>query len=455
MDADVLAVLETILGKERVSVTEADRMLHGRDQSSHPLHLPDAVVWPQTTAEVSAILKLAHARRVPIVGWGAGSSLEGNPIPTQGGIVVDFQQMNQIITVHVADFQVVVQPGILYKDMNKMLGQNGLFFAPDPGANASIGGMIANNAAGTRTVKYGATRDNVLALEVVLANGEVIRTGSRSVKQSAGYDLTHLIVGSEGTLGLVTEATLKLVPLPEHFSAVLATFDNTAVAAETVYHIMASGLAPAALELLDAAAITYMNQDEAIHLPVAPTLLMEFHGPTADTLHTEMRLVQEICAECGATRFEAGVGRDERDRLWHGRHQLGEILFRAYPGEQYLITDVSVPISHYPELATYTANLMHSMGLKGALFGHAGDGNLHTVVFAPHSRKEAELQWFNDQVVQKTLVLEGTCTGEHGVGIGKQKYMVHEHGEAAIGVMRQIKSVLDPHGILNPGKVMG
>lgn len=455
MNADVLVGLVNLLGDERVSEKEADRVLHGRDQSSHPLHLPDAVVWPQNTAEVSAILRLAHEHRVPIVGWGAGSSLEGNPIPVQGGIVVDFQQMNRILAVHAADFQAVVQPGILYKDMNKILGQHGLFFAPDPGANASIGGMIANNAAGTRTVKYGATRDNVLALEVVLANGEVIRTGSRSVKQSAGYDLTHLIIGSEGTLGLVTEATLKLAPLPEHFSAVLATFGSTAVAAAVVYQIIGSGLGPAALELLDAAAITYMNQDESINLPIAPTLLMEFHGPTAETLQSELQLVQEICVDGGATHFSAGVGRDERDRLWHGRHQLGEILFRAHPGEQYLITDVAVPISHYPELAAYTAGLISSMGLKGALFGHAGDGNLHTVIFAPETSKAGDLQWFNDQVVQKALHLEGTCTGEHGVGIGKQKYMVHEHGEAAIEVMRQIKQVLDPHNILNPGKVLG
>ncbi len=457
MDMEVIAALTEILDAERVSVTDADRALHGRDQSPHAAHLPDAVIWPQTTAEVSAILKLANTRHIPIVGWGAGSSLEGNPIPVHGGIVVNFQRMNQILAIHAEDFQVVVQPGIFYKDMNKILGQFGLFFAPDPGANASIGGMIGNNAAGTRTVRYGATRDNTLALEVVLANGKVIRTGSRSVKQSAGYDLTHLIVGSEGTLGLVTEATLKLTPLPEHFSAVLATFSHTAKAAEAVFSIIGAGLGPAALELLDAAAVTYMNQDSTINLPVAPTLLMEFHGATAEALHTELALVRDVCADCGATRFEAGVGRDERDRLWHGRHQLGEILFRAHPKETYLITDVSVPISRYPDLATFTAGLMETMNINGALFGHAGDGNLHTVVFAPPDspRQQADLQRFNDHVVQKAINLDGTCTGEHGVGIGKQKYMVQEHGEAAVDVMRQIKTMFDPHNILNPGKILG
>jgi D-lactate dehydrogenase (cytochrome) len=445
-----------ILDGERVSVTEAERRLHGRDQSSHAAHLPDAVVWPQTTQEVSQIARSANERRIPIVGWGAGSSLEGNPIPLRGGIVINFQRMNQIVAIHAEDFQVVVQPGIFYKDMNKILGQYGLFFAPDPGANASIGGMVANNAAGTRTLKYGATRDNVLALELVLANGEIIRTGSRSVKQSAGYDLTHLIVGSEGTLALVTEATLKLAPLPEHFSAVLASFGSTAAAAEAVFSIIGSALGPAALELLDAAAVAYMNLDEHINLPVVPTLLMEFHGATAETLRLELKLVRELCLECGATRFEAGAGREERDRLWHGRHQLGEILFRAHPGETFLITDVAVPISNYPELAAYTAGLMDNMGITGALFGHAGDGNLHTVVFAPdNANSRLHLQQFNDQIIQKAISLDGTSTGEHGVGIGKQKYMVDEHGEAAVALMRQIKATLDPNGILNPGKILG
>jgi D-lactate dehydrogenase (cytochrome) len=341
--------------------------------------------------------------------------------------------------------------------MNKQLAQYGLFFAPDPGANASIGGMIANNAAGTRTVKYGATRDNVLALEVVLADGEIIRTGSRSIKQSAGYDLTHLIIGSEGTLGLVTEATLKLAPIPEHFSAVLAVFDTTAAAAEAVFGVIGSGLNPAALELLDASTITYMNTEEGIDLSVAPTLLMEFHGTSEMTLTAELQIVQEICQECGLTHWQAGVGRDERDRLWNGRHHLGEILFRAHPGYIYLITDVAVPISQYPNLASYTSDLMGEMGLMGALFGHAGDGNVHTIVYAPSADQAGfdRVQQFNDQVVQKAISLDGTCTGEHGVGIGKKKYMVHEHGEGAIEVMRLLKRTLDPKGILNPGKVIG
>ncbi|MBI1878230.1 MAG: FAD-binding oxidoreductase, partial [Chloroflexi bacterium] len=248
---ETIRALQGIVSPAQVSGTQADRVQHARDQSAHAECLPDVVIWPQSTAEVSAILAYANEARLPVTAWGAGTSLEGNPIPVRGGLVLNFQHMNQILAVYAADFQVTVQPGTLYKDMNKTLAQYGLFFPPDPGANASIGGMVANNAAGIRTVKYGATRDNVLALEVVLTSGEILRTGSRSVKQSAGYDLTHLFVGSEGTLGIVTEATLKLAPLPEHFSAVIAAFPTVETAAEVVSTIIGSGLEPTALEMLN------------------------------------------------------------------------------------------------------------------------------------------------------------------------------------------------------------
>ena len=454
--SQLIADLAAIVGTENVSDAESIVRLHSADQSSHHGVLPDAVVFPATTDEVSQIAKYANENRIAITGWGAGSSLEGNSIPLNGGIVVDFGRMNKIVAIHDSDFQVTVQPGIFYRDMNKTLAQYGLFFAPDPGANASIGGMVANNAAGTRTVRYGATRDNVLALEVVLANGEIVRTGSRSIKQSAGYDLTHLFTGSEGTLGLITEATIKLHPLPEHFSAVVATFESTPAAADAVYGIIGSGLNPAALELLDGEAIGYMNTLDSVDLPEKPTLIMEYHGASAATISAELDIVRSVCDECGCIHFEAGVGRDERDRLWEGRHKLGEILFRIYPDSIYLITDVSVPISEYPVLAAYTYALFDELEVKGTLFGHAGDGNLHTVNFAPKNdpAKQALLHDFNDRVVQKAIELGGTCTGEHGVGIGKQKYMVYEHGESAIGVMKQIKMMFDPNNILNPGKVI-
>ncbi len=454
MTQEILSAMKSIVGEDHASSAESVLKLHGKDQSSHRVHLPDVVVWPDSTDQVKVIVKYAAAHDVAITGWGAGSSLEGNSIPVKGGIVINFGRMNQIVQVHEGDFQVTVQPGIFYKDMNKALAKYGLFFAPDPGANASIGGMIANNASGTRTVKYGATRDNVLALEVVLANGEVIRTGSRSIKQSAGYDLTHLMIGSEGTLGLVTKATLRLHPLPEHFSAVVATFESTPDAANAVFGVIGSGLNPAALELVDSEAIRFMNM-RVTNLPEKPTLLMEFHGAAAASINAELELVREICDDSGCVRFEAGVGREERDRIWEGRHALGEILFSVYPDQTYLITDVSVPISAYPEIAAYANELFDQLGVNGSLFGHAGDGNVHTVIFAPKDdpEKQAVLQTFNDYVVQKAIELDGTCTGEHGVGIGKQKYMVHEHGEGAISTMRQVKHLLDPTGIMNPGKI--
>ncbi len=456
MNPKIINILTNIVGSEHVSTALSERQLHSQDQSSHQLVLPEIIVWPESSVQVSQIVKVAPEQRLAITGWGAGSSLEGNSIPIQGGIVMDFGRMNQILTVYENDFQVTVQPGIFYKDMNKALAQYGLFFAPDPGANASIGGMVANNAAGTRTVRYGATRDNVLALEVVLANGEIIRTGSRSVKQAAGYDLTHLFTGSEGTLGLITEATLKLHPLPEHFSAALATFNTTPEAAEAVFGVIGSGLNPAALELLDAEAIRYMNTLDTVDLPEKPTLLMEFHGAIEAAMSAELDLVKDICEETGCVHFELGLGRAERNCLWAGRQALGEILFRIHPDSLYLITDVSVPISEYPVLASYTNGLYDELEVKGTIFGHAGDGNLHTVNFAPKDdpQKQKILQTFNDLVVKQAIELGGTCSGEHGVGIGKQKYMVYEHGEGAVGVMKQLKSLFDPNNILNPGKVV-
>ncbi len=448
--------LEEIVGVENASESEVVRGQHSADQSSHRAVLPDAVVWPDSTDQVQEVVRYAARRHIAVVPWGAGTSLEGNPIPLRGGIVIDFQRMNRILAVHVEDFQVTVQPGVLYKDMNKTLSTHGLFFAPDPGANASIGGMIANNAAGTRTPKYGATRDNVLALEVVLADGSAIRTGSRTVKQSAGYDLTHLFTGSEGTLGLITEATLRLVPIPEHFCAALAAFDTVAQAADAVFGIIGSGIRPAAIELMDTAAIRYINSDPGIELPEKPHLIMEYDGASEATLQTELDLVEEICRSAGNASFTAGVGRAERDRLWEGRHHLFEAMLRQHPGETYLITDVCVPISAYPEIATFASDLMAELGLRGAVFGHAGDGNLHTIVFSGEedSSKSAQLQDFNRRVILHALALEGTCSGEHGVGIGKQSFLPWEVGARTYAFMGRLKRFFDPDDILNPGKIV-
>lgn len=453
----LLADLQALLGPEACSAAPADLNLHAKDQSAHAAHPPEVVAWPNTEAQVSAVLAYAHAHRIPVTAWGAGTSIEGNPIPVQGGIVLNLQRLNRIVAVHAADFQVTVEPGVFYKDMNKMLAQHGLFFAPDPGANASIGGMVANNAAGIRTVRYGATRDNVLALRVALADGRVIRTGSRSVKQSAGYDLTHLFVGSEGTLGIVTQATLKLFPLPEHFSAAVAAFANVEDAAATVFDIMGGGLEPTALELLDSTAVEVLNAQSGFALRPTPTLFMEFASASLNGLTDAVHAARELAASHRAVHFEAGVGRDERARLWEARHSAFEAHLRHFPGQAYIVTDFAVPISHYPALVAHADDTMRALGFRGSILSHAGDGNAHVVVFYPPGDHalQAKVEDFNARLVEKALDLGGTCTGEHGVGLGKQKFMAREHGPEALAVMRALKHTLDPHGILNPGKVLG
>ncbi|MEM7115015.1 MAG: FAD-linked oxidase C-terminal domain-containing protein [Chloroflexota bacterium] len=456
MNTTILNQLSTIVGAEHVSDTEADRALHSQDQSTHSPVLPDVVVWPNSTAEVSAIAKIASAHQIPVTAWGAGTSIEGHSIPIKRGISLNFQRMNRVLAVHTEDFQTTVQPGIFRKELEAHLATYGLMFAPDPGANASIGGMIANNAAGTRTVKYGATRDNVLALEVVLASGEIIRTGSRSIKQSAGYDLTHLFTGSEGTLGLITAATLKLVPIPEHFSTATIAFDSVEAAAEAVYGIIGSGLEPAALELIHKDMIGWMNEDAGAGLTVAPSLMVEFSGASEQTVASAMKMAQEICAEVGSLGFQGGVGRDARRTMWEFRHGIRERLVRTFPGEHWVLVDIAVPISNFPQLVAYCQQRIYDYGFDARIIGHAGDGNMHCGVhFAPDDMATQERAVELGKVmVAKALELEGTCTGEHGIGLGKQKYMVAEHGETALDVMRTIKQALDPLNILNPGKVL-
>jgi D-lactate dehydrogenase (cytochrome) len=452
----VLDDLKTLVGEDRVSAGNSDRELHSRDQSAHAAFLPDVVVWPESTVQVSRLAAYANEHRIPLTGWGMGSSLEGNPIPVCGGIVVDFSRMNRIVEIYAEDFQVRVQPGMLYKDMNQVLAKYGLFFAPDPGANASIGGMVANNAAGTRTVKYGATRDNVLALEVVLASGEVVRTGSRSVKQSAGYDLTHLFIGSEGTLGLITEATLRLAPVPEHVCAAIASFPSTQAAAKAVFEIMGASLGPAALELVDTAAVAAINRAEGLDLVEAPNLFLEFHGAGEASLSDVLSIVRAICNETGCQTYQEGLGREARAHLWKARHRLAEILIRTHPGLAYVITDVAVPISQYPALVSQAHEALQALSsMDTYIMGHAGDGNMHVMLFFDdRPDQHALVEQFTDQLVAQAIGLGGTCTGEHGIGIGKRKHLEHEHGQSAVEMMKQLKRLLDPGEILNPGKIL-
>jgi D-lactate dehydrogenase (cytochrome) len=454
LSPEQLAALAAIAGPDHVSARGADLDAHAKDESFHTPVRPAAVVWPASAQEIAAILQLANAARIPVTPWGAGTSLEGNPIPTFGGIVLDLQRMNRILEVRPDDLQADVQPGILYTDMNRQLAHQGLFFAPDPGAHASIGGMVANNASGTRTVKYGATRDNVLRLEVVTAAGEIVHVGTHAAKTSAGLDLLHLFVGSEGTLGVVTEATLRLAPIPEHFSAVVTSFETVAQATQAVASIMGCGITPAALEFLNVATVRVLNTAGMLQFAERPNLLLEFHATARAALEQEMELVHELCAEEGALDFRTGLGRDERDKLWEVRHKAYEIIVRSHPDQANQIVDVCVPVSSYPQMVTRVEEILHERGLEGYAFGHAGDGNVHAVVLyrRDDAADQARASEANAAMVAAALDLHGTCTGEHGVGIGKRRYMDREHG-AGLVLMRAVKQALDPNGILNPGKI--
>ncbi len=450
--ADVLGQITEIAGAANVSTAQADLDQHARDQSQHAARYAEVVVWPETAQQVADVLRLANGQRIPVTPWGVGTSLEGNPIPLCGGILMSFERMDKIIAVHADDFQVTVQPGIGHKDLNMQLARYGLFFPPDPGANATVGGMLANNAAGIRTVKYGASKDNVLRMQVALADGRLIEVGSRSVKQSSGYDLLHLFVGSEGTRGDITEATLKLVPVPTLMSAVLASFETVEAAVEAVVAIRGSGLDPAALEFIDAAHCKMLNSADGVNLDEKPTLFMEFHAAHEATLEAGLDTVKEICDDLGAVSFRATMDSAERKKLWHARHHSYEILVRTHPGKKFFIGDVAVPISTYPELIHYIQQVKAQDNVDASMLGHAGDGNIHVEIAFDDEESYQKALHMNGLVVQKALELGGTATGEHGVGIGKQRYMVKEHG-AALDVMRAIKQVLDPNGILNPGKI--
>jgi D-lactate dehydrogenase (cytochrome) len=455
IETEDLAFLKSLVGPDRVSRGESVLDLHSRDESYHRGYRPDVVVWPKSTEEVVSILKHANERMIPVTPWGAGTSLEGNPLPVEGGMVLDFELMNQILAIRAEDFQVDVQPGVKYKDMNQTLARNGLFFPPDPGANATIGGMVANNASGVRTVKYGATTDNVLRLVVVLPTGEVFHAGSFSPKRSSGYDLVRLLIGSEGTLGVITEITLRLAGIPEKFGAATVTFNSVENAADAVYEIMGSGLIPAALELLDPETIEAINKDGKVSLAERPTLFLEFTGASDVSLEEDLRLAKEICDGHGAMGFESGIGREERNRLWEARHEAYESVKRCNPGSDFIIADTAVPLSKYSSMVEYAGKTMGSYHLKAYCFGHAGNGNLHLVIVGD-LRDEEFTKRMNQayvELVSYAISVGGTTTGEHGVGIGKKKFMTQEHGEG-VEVMRRIKNLLDPNGIMNPGKIL-
>lgn len=440
---------------KRLSTAEAVMEQHGRDEAWIAPHPPDAVIWPHTTEEVSLIARTCQSHGCPIVAWGAGTSLEGHVIPVQGGITLDFGEMTGVLAVNPEDMDAVVQPGITRKRLNEELRDTGLFFPIDPGADASIGGMTGTRASGTCAVRYGTMREAVLALEVVLADGRVVRTGTRAKKSSAGYDLTKLFVGSEGTLGIITEITLRLHGVPEATSAAVCTFPTTRDAVDTAIQTIQMGIPIARIEYLDAASMGIVNRSSGYDMQEKPTLFMEFHG-TESGVAEQSEIVAELASENGGSNFEWTTRTEDRNRLWAARHNFAYAFGREFPGKRIMTTDACIPISRLADCIDETERDAAESPVFFCIVGHVGDGNFHgSFALDPDDPAEvAEVQRIADRLVIRTLDMGGTITGEHGIGIGKKKFMEREHGHDAWGLMGAIKKSFDPTGILNPGKLV-
>ena len=452
-DASLLVSLRQLLG-DRLSTSPAVCAHHGKDESYHAPHAPDAVAFAHSTEEVAAIVKLCADHKTPVIAFGAGTSLEGQVAALAGGVCIDMSQMNRILRVNAADLDASVEAGVTRKQLNEHLRDTGLFFPIDPGADASLGGMAATRASGTNAVRYGTMRENVLALTVVLADGRVIRTARRARKSAAGYDLTRLFVGSEGTLGIITEVTLRLYGIPEAISAAVCAFPNIEGAVDTVILTIQNGVPVARIELLDECQMAAINKYSKLDHKVAPTLFFEFHGSPAGVAE-QAETVNAIASEHGGDDFHWATTSEERSKLWQARHDAYYAALALRPGSKGWATDVCVPISRLAECITETKRDLAQSPLPYALVGHVGDGNFHLVFMIDPNRPEevAEASRLNDRMVARALAMEGTSTGEHGVGYGKMDFLIAEHGEA-VSVMRTIKKALDPDGILNPGKIV-
>ncbi|MBI0580735.1 FAD-binding protein [Neobacillus cucumis] len=451
----LLDELRKILPEEQVTENPTVLEQHSKDESYHTPHLPDVVVFTKNKEEVSAILKYANDHEIPVTPFGFGSSLEGHVIPYQGGISLDFQLMNQVLEVRPNDFLVRVQPGVTRTQLNKELKKYGLFFPVDPGADATVGGMAATNASGTTSVRYGVMRDQVRDLEVVLADGRIIHTGSMTAKSSSGYHITGLFVGSEGTLGAFTELTLRVFGIPEVISAARAVFPSVEEAVATVTDILSAGIQMARIELVDARSIMQVNLYNHTDYPVKPTLFMEFHGNEAG-LQYDADFAKKIAQDHGCEEFLFETDSKARAQLWEVRHNLAYAFVHKSPGKKMMVTDVCVPMSELSGAIHDAREAIDRIGLDGALLGHVGDGNYHSIIMIDvddpeEMKKAADL---NAHLVDYALSRGGSCTGEHGVGVGKTKYQRKEHGES-LDVMKAIKFALDPKGILNPGKIFG
>lgn len=450
---DAIAEISTLLG-QRLSRSKSDLILHGRSESHFPVAAPDAVAYPETTDEVARIVKACAKAGCAVVGWGTGTSLEGQAQAFQGGICVDFTRMNRILAVHTEDMDVTVQPGVTRESLNEELRATGLFFPVDPGANASIGGMTSTRASGTTAVRYGTMRDNVLGLEVVTANGEVIRTGTRARKSSAGYDLTGLFVGAEGTLGLITEVTLRLHGQPEAISSAVCGFETVHDAVQAVIETIQMGVPMARIELMDKASVDAVNAYAGMTLPRRPHLLLEFHGSDAGVAE-QAETFGQIAAEHGGTGFDWATRPEDRTALWTMRHNAYHAILASRPGSRALVTDICVPISKLAEAIEATRADLDATGLPGPILGHVGDGNFHAILLFDDTDKDAvgKAMAISERMVTRALSLGGTATGEHGVGVGKLDYMAREHGHAW-DIMGTLKQALDPQGIMNPGKLV-
>ena len=451
--AELFSALQEAFG-ERVSNKTAVREHHGRDESPYDPELPDAVVFAQTTEEVATIVRLCARYQVPIIPFGAGSSLEGHLLAVRGGVSIDLNGMNRVLAINAEDLTVTVEPGISRKTLNEALRDTGLFFPIDPGADASIGGMTATRASGTNAVRYGTMRENVLGLTVVLADGRIVKTGTRARKSSAGYDLTRLMVGSEGTLGVITEITVRLYPQPEAVSAAICAFPTMADAVRTVIETIQLGVPVARAEFVDALAVRAINLHSKLTLREMPTLFFEFHGTEAGVKEQAER-VQELADSNHGEGFEWSVRQEDRTRLWNARHSAYFAMLQLKPGCRAVTTDVCVPISRLAECVIETERDLLASSLPCPIVGHVGDGNFHVAMLIdptqPAELEEAER--INQRVVRRALAMDGTCTGEHGVGLHKMGFLIEEHGEDAISVMRSIKQALDPQNLMNPGKI--
>ncbi|MBX2867912.1 MAG: FAD-binding protein [Acidiferrobacterales bacterium] len=449
-----IAALQSLFG-ERVLTSNAIREQFGKDESFHPSKWPHAVIKVHTSEEVQQIVRICAEHKTPIIPHGAGTSLEGNIAALKGGVTIDTSEMNNIVAIHNEDFDVVVQPGVTRRQLNEYLRDTGMFFPIDPGANASIGGMASTRASGTNAVRYGTMRENVLSVEAVLADGSIIRTANRAVKSAAGYDLTRLLVGSEGTLAMITEITLKVYPIPEAISAAVCTFESIEDAVNSVIQIIQYGIPIARVELLDSLTMKSINLYSKTDYAESPTLFLEFHGSEAG-VQEQSELTEEITSENGGSNFSWTSNTEERNKMWRARHDVAYAGKLLHPKGEIWSTDVCVPISRLADCIGETRKDIEESGLLAPLVGHVGDGNFHLLLLVDHENESevAAAEALHRRMVIRALEMDGTCTGEHGIGYGKIEFLEIEHG-AAVTPMKMIKKTLDPDNLFNPGKIFG